>query len=49
MYTPSMISSGLSPEDWLKLVEKRFGKDYLTEEQKTLLLEKGVQDLIDSL
>lgn len=49
MYTPSEIASGISPAGWLKLIEKVFGRDYLTEEQKSLLLDKGVDALMDSL
>jgi len=39
----------MSPANWLTFVEKKFGKDYLTKEQKNLLLAGGVQDLMDSL
>jgi hypothetical protein len=49
MYTPSMIASGISPLGWLNLIEKNFGKDYLTDEQRELLLEKGIEALVDSL
>lgn len=49
-YSPvALIHPGPTPEAWLRMIERRFGKDYPTEAQKNLLLEKGISALCDSL
>ena len=48
MYSPSAQIQNMTPEGWLRMIEKRFGKDYLTEEQRTLLLTQGITALHDS-
>ena len=48
-YSPAMIDGGIGPEGWLKLIKKKMGENYLTEEQEQLLLREGIQALLPTL
>ena len=49
MYSPSAQMHTMTSESWLRIIENKFGKDYLTEDQKNLLLEQGITALHESL
>ena len=48
-YSPAMHANTVTPEDWLRVIKRNFGENYLTEEQERILLEEGVQALADAL
>jgi hypothetical protein len=49
IYSPKTHGCGIGPEGWLVLIKRQFGEDYLTKEQERILLEDGIQALLEVL